>query len=222
MSFFSRATGPVATAICLFALLGMSSPSKAWDLTRMPVAAAATVIPAIDNLPDTVPVPTPSFKPVTDIAPDEVTVASAPASAPGLAFASLAAAVAAQDVPGAAVDSELECLAGAIYFESKGEPLSGQLAVAEVIINRTESGRFPKSICSVVKQPGQFSFVRGGRIPDAPAGAQYRTATAVAKVAMADMWDSPAADALYFHARRVSPGWNRERVATIGNHIFFR
>ena len=57
-------------------------------------------------------------------------------------------------------------MAGAIYFEAKGEPLSGQLAVAEVILNRAKSGRFPKAICSVVTQRGQFSFVRGGRIPD--------------------------------------------------------
>jgi N-acetylmuramoyl-L-alanine amidase len=221
MSFVSRATGPVATAVVFFALLGMSSPSKAWDIARMPVTAAATVIPLIDNLPDTVPVPSPTLKPATVTTPDEVSVAGSLRPAPGLAFASLAAAVAAQDMSGA-MDSELECLADAVYFESKGEPLSGQLAVAEVIINRTTSGRFPTTICSVVKQPGQFSFVRGGRIPDAPAGQQYRTATAIAKVALADVWDSPAPKALFFHARRVSPNWGKARVAMIGNHVFFR
>ena len=221
MSFVSRAAGPVATVSIVIALLGMSSPSKAWDLTRMPVAAAAAVIPAIENLPDTVPVPTATLKPATEAAPDEVALSTAPSSAPGLAYASLAAAVAAQDAPGA-MDSELQCLAGAVYFESKGEPLSGQLAVAEVIINRTTSGRFPTTICSVVKQPGQFSFVRGGRIPAVGANAQYRTAAAIAKVALADAWDSPASDALYFHARRVSPNWGKARVATIGNHVFFR
>ena len=187
----------------------------------MPVAAAVSVIPAIENLPDTVPVPTPTLKPATDTTPDEVALSTTPATAPGLAYASLAAAVAAQDMPGA-MDSELACLAGAVYFESKGEPLSGQLAVAEVIINRTTSGRFPTSICSVVKQPGQFSFVRGGRIPAVGANAQYRTATAIAKVALADAWDSPAPKALYFHARRVSPNWGKARVAMIGNHVFFR
>ncbi len=217
----SRATGPVATAICLFALLGVSSPSKAWDLTRTPIAAAVTAIPAMENLSDTVPVPTPTLKPATDSTPDEVALSTTSAPAPGLAFASLAAAVAAQNMPGT-MDSELECLAGAVYFESKGEPLSGQLAVAEVIINRTTSGRFPTSICSVVKQPGQFSFVRGGRIPAVGANAQYRTATAIAKVALADAWDSPAPKALYFHARRVSPNWGKARVAMIGNHVFFR
>jgi spore germination cell wall hydrolase CwlJ-like protein len=221
MSFLSRATGPVATAIVLFALLGMSSPSKAWDLTRTPIAAAVTAIPTIENLSDTVPVPTPAMKPATDTTPDEVALSATPVSAPGLAFASLAAAVAAQNMPGD-MDSELSCLAGAVYFESKGEPLSGQLAVANVIINRTTSGRFPTTICSVVRQPGQFSFVRGGRIPAVGPNAQYRTAAAIAKIAMADGWDNPAPKALYFHARRVSPNWGKARVALIGNHVFFR
>lgn len=221
MSFLSRAPGPVAIAISLFALLGMSSPGKAWDIARMPVAAAGAIAPALNNLPDTVPVPAPSMKPATDATPDEVALSTAPAPAAGLAFASLAAAVAAQDMPGAS-NSELECLADAVYFESKGEPLSGQLAVANVIINRTTSGRFPTTICSVVKQPGQFSFVRGGRIPAVGPNAQYRTATAIAKVALADAWNSPAPKALYFHARRVSPNWGKARVAIIGNHVFFR
>jgi N-acetylmuramoyl-L-alanine amidase len=136
-------------------------------------------------------------------------------------YASLEEAVAAQDAPDH-VSDDLRCLAGAVYFESKGEPLSGQLAVAEVILNRTKSGRFPKSVCSVVTQRGQFSFVRGGDVPNVPDSTSYHTAVAVAQVAMADAWDSPAGGALYFHARRVSPGWGRERVASIGNQVFFR
>ncbi|WP_341850080.1 cell wall hydrolase [Sphingomonas immobilis] len=117
---------------------------------------------------------------------------------------------------------ELTCLAGAIYFEAKGEPLSGQLAVGEVILNRTKSGRFPRSVCSVVTQPGQFAFVRGGQVPAIAPNSQYRTALAVARVALADAWDSPAPDALYFHARRVAPKWGRATVAAIGNHVFYR
>jgi spore germination cell wall hydrolase CwlJ-like protein len=135
-------------------------------------------------------------------------------------YDSLAEAVAAQDTD--ARDRDLTCMAGAIYFEAKGEPLSGQLAVGEVILNRTKSGRFPKSICSVVTQPGQFSFVRGGRVPVIANNAAYRTAVAVARVAMADAWDSPAPNAMYFHARRVSPGWRMTKIAAIGNHVFYR
>src|SRR5439155_21930499 len=72
---------------------------------------------------------------------------------------------------------ELECLATGIYFESKGEPLAGQLAVGKVIANRAESGgRFPSSYCGVLFQRGQFSFVHGGRLPTVPrANKQWQT-----------------------------------------------
>lgn len=120
-------------------------------------------------------------------------------------------------------NSEMECLAGAIYFESKGEPLAGQLAVAEVIINRTTSGRYPKSLCGVVKQPSQFSFVRGGRIPSIPKDSpHWRKAVAIAHIAMQDLADSPASEATAFHAAYVSPRWKMKRVARVGNHIFYR
>lgn len=120
-------------------------------------------------------------------------------------------------------DREEECLAGAVYFESKGEPLEGQLAVAEVIINRAKSGRFAPSICGVVFQRSQFSFVRGGGFPPiARSSRGWREAVAIAKIARQDMWDSSADDALYFHARRVSPGWKLKRIASIGNHVFYR
>jgi spore germination cell wall hydrolase CwlJ-like protein len=120
-------------------------------------------------------------------------------------------------------DSDMECLAGAIYFESKGEPLAGQLAVAEVIINRSQSGRYPRTLCGVVKQPSQFSFVRGGRIPAIPReSAHWRKAVAIAHIAMQDLADSPAAKALSFHATHVSPNWNMKRVARVGNHVFYR
>jgi spore germination cell wall hydrolase CwlJ-like protein len=136
-------------------------------------------------------------------------------------FASLSAAVAAQDAQADPSD-ELECLAIGIYYESKGEPLAGQLAVAQVLLNRTQSGRFPKSVCSVLTQRGQFSFIRGGKIPTPPNNAQWRQALAVAQVAQKDLWDGPADEALYFHARHSKASWARPRVASIGNHIFYR
>ena len=119
-------------------------------------------------------------------------------------------------------DAESECLARAVYFESKGEPLAGQLSVAEVIINRSRSGRFPSSICGVVRQPSQFSFVRRGYIPQPPINSQWRTAVAIARIALADLADGGAPRALFFHARRVSPGWRLTRIATVGNHVFYR
>lgn len=140
-------------------------------------------------------------------------------------FETLAAAIAAQDAgqDAAAADEATRCLASAIYFESKGEPVDGQLAVAEVIINRAKSGRFPADVCEVVRQRGQFSFVRGGVIPAVePARAAYRTALAVARVAMVKAWESSAPRALYFHARRIAASARMVLVAAIGNHLFYR
>jgi spore germination cell wall hydrolase CwlJ-like protein len=151
-------------------------------------------------------------------APDKTAI-DTPAS-PATVYASLAEAVAAQDTD--MVDPDLSCMAAAIYFEAKGEPLAGQLAVADVILNRTKSGRYPTSVCGVVTQPGQFAFVRGGRIPDIAANHMYRTAIAVARVAMTDAWESPAPKAMSFHAKRVAPSWRMTKVASIGNHVFYR
>ncbi len=121
-------------------------------------------------------------------------------------------------------DREHECLAGAVYFESKGEPLAGQLAVAEVVLNRARSGRFPPSVCGVVKQKGQFSFIRNGGFPPiARSSAAWKKAVAVARIARVDLADGAAPKALFFHARYVSPGWRGlTRVASVGNHIFYR
>jgi len=92
------------------------------------------------------------------------------------------------DVP---LDRELHCLAGAVYFEARGEPLAGQLAVAEVIVNRTEDGRFPRSYCGVVAQPGQFSFMRGANMPRVPtASPAWQRAVAVAQIAHKGLWES--------------------------------
>lgn len=119
---------------------------------------------------------------------------------------------------------ELECLAGAVYFEAKSESLQGQLAVGHVIANRANSGgRFPSSYCGVVFQRSQFSFVRGHSMPSIPrAGLQWKTAVAIARIVDHKMKPTPVGKALFFHARRVSPGWKLSRVATLGNHVFYR
>jgi len=133
----------------------------------------------------------------------------------------LAALVDATPAP-ATIDPELRCLAGAVYFESRGESLAGQLAVAHVVINRAKSGRFPKSLCGVVHQPSQFSFVRHGKMPAIRNAAQWNNAVAIAQIARDGSWKTQAPGALFFHARYVSPGWRKTRVASIDNHIFYR
>ena len=176
-------------------------------------AAPAPVVPVQ-------PQPIAPAEPVPEVSADPI--ADEPRAGDTIAYPTLAAAVAAQ--PAARTeDEQLRCLATSIYFEAKGEPLNGQLAVAEVILNRASKKRFGNSICDVITQRGQFSFVRGGVVPAVdPERPAYRTALAVARVAMADGWDSGAGEALYFHARRLSPGWKRVRVASIGNHVFYR
>jgi len=125
----------------------------------------------------------------------------------------------------AALGTELRCLAGAVYFEARGEPLVGQLAVAQVIINRSEDGRFPQSYCGVVAQPGQFSFMRGRQMPAVrTATAEWTRAVAIAQIAHQGLWASEAGEAMFFHAKYVRPGWShsKTRLAQIDTHIFYR
>jgi spore germination cell wall hydrolase CwlJ-like protein len=121
------------------------------------------------------------------------------------------------------LSKDMRCLAGAIYFEARGEPLAGQLAVGRVIVNRAESDRFPSSYCDVVLQPAQFSFVRGGQIPSINTGSPaWQRAKAIAKIAHEGLWESPAKGALFFHAAYVSPHWGLTRLAKVDHHIFYR
>ncbi len=163
--------------------------------------------------PAIVPQPAPAAAPVP--AEEEKAVAVAKT-------ASLAEKVAA--LRGASPGSrEIECLAVGIYFESKSEPLEGQLAVGHVIANRATSRRFPSSYCGVLFQRSQFSFVRGKSYPHiARGGRQWANAVAVAKIVDQDMHASPVGKALFFHAKRVSPKWRLTRVGSVGNHVFYR
>lgn len=153
---------------------------------------------------------------VTDFQIPETVEAEAPDAA---SLADLVADLSSAELP----DHEAECLAGAVYFESKGESLDGQLAVAQTILNRTRSGRFPTSVCGVVMQPSQFSFVRGGAFPPIKRTSRnWKNAVAIAHIARNDLWESSVDNALYFHARRVNPGWQLRKIAALGNHIFYR
>jgi N-acetylmuramoyl-L-alanine amidase len=118
---------------------------------------------------------------------------------------------------------ELECLAVGVYFEAKSEPLSGQLAVGQVIANRANSGRFPTTYCGVLFQRSQFSFVRGRSYPTvARSSRQWQTAVAIAKIVDQQLHASPVPKALFFHAKRVQPRWRLTKVGSVGNHVFYR
>jgi spore germination cell wall hydrolase CwlJ-like protein len=177
---------------------------------------------ASNNLPTlTTPTPLPVEEAIDPLAPvaEEAQPQVEETVTPGASLAETVAKLRSSD-PGS---RELECLAGAIYFESKSESLSGQLAVGHVIANRAASGRFPSSYCGVVYQRSQFSFVHGHSLPYIPRASQdWKDAVAIAKIVDHKLHPSPMGKALYFHARRVSPGWRMARVGTLGNHVFYR
>jgi spore germination cell wall hydrolase CwlJ-like protein len=121
------------------------------------------------------------------------------------------------------LSNEEHCLASAVYFEAKGESLAGQLAVARVILARANSGRFPSTLCGVIFQKGQFSFVRGASLPSIQTDSKHwRNAVAISNIALDNKWKSPVEGALFFHARHVSPGWRLTRIGSVDNHIFYR
>lgn len=121
-----------------------------------------------------------------------------------------------------ASEKELDCLAKNIYHEARGEPLAGQIAVAQVTLNRVRNQRFQNSICEVVYANKQFSWTndQAKKIKDSKA---WRSSVALAEVVLSRQYALPKFEALYFHTKQVNPKWNRKKqvVAKIGNHIFY-
>lgn len=190
-------------------------PAAAASLPQGPAASAATGQP--DNL---LPASYPELAAPRPTPRDETPPPAHEAQTD--ARLSLAGLVSEQQ-PETDLSRELECLAGAIYFEAKSETLEGQLAVGRVVINRANSGRFPSSYCGVVLQRSQFSFVRGGNLPAVNRQSHaWKQAVSVARIAHDGRWTSAAEGALFFHATRVSPNWRLTRVARIDNHVFYR
>lgn len=127
---------------------------------------------------------------------------------------------------------QLDCLARNIYHEAGYEPFEGKVAVAQVTINRVESGHFPSDICKVVYQKNvvyekvlcQFSWYCEGPSAKKPMnGPVYIESMEVAKKVLLEGFRLPSVkDALYFHGDYINPGWKREKVAKIGRHIFYK
>lgn len=134
----------------------------------------------------------------------------------------LEAQVAAEVAESAPLDAETECMAKAVQHEAANQTLKGQLAVAQLILNRAQSGRFPKTICGVVNQPGQFVHIT--RYQPSHEDPRWAVAVAVSRIAQLGLMDAVAPGALFFHAVYVHPNWGRKRVriARIGAHIFYR
>lgn len=130
--------------------------------------------------------------------------------------------------PAPSGDADWQCLTTALYFEARGESVKGQFAVAEVILNRVDSGAYPQSVCGVVRQSGgggcQFSFIcdgAGDRMRDPEARDR---AGRIARLMLDGAPRGLTDGATHFHTRAVSPSWSRKfpRTASIGAHLFYR
>ncbi len=126
---------------------------------------------------------------------------------------------------------ELRCMATAIYFEARDEPVRGQVAVGQVIMNRIRSPFYPKTICGVVYQGErnrhgcQFSFTCTGKHRSIKEKPEWRTSVKLAKQVIAgQVWINEVGYATHYHATYVHPNWRHEliRVARIGGHIFYK
>jgi spore germination cell wall hydrolase CwlJ-like protein len=122
---------------------------------------------------------------------------------------------------------DLECLTEAIYFESRGQPLAGQAAVAQVILNRSRHPAYPKSVCGVIYQGRergscQFSFACHRRTALRSSN-DWTVAREIATAALDGSARDVVGMATSFHATRVRPGWSGlTRVATVGSHVFYK
>jgi N-acetylmuramoyl-L-alanine amidase len=120
--------------------------------------------------------------------------------------------------------SDIECLAMNIYHEARGEPIVGQIAVAQVTMNRVEHEYFPDDVCSVVWQDDQFSWTNNGKPKPIHNRDSYRVALSIAQTVYHKEEDDPTEGALFYHADYISaPLWTRnmEISTIIGTHIFY-
>ena len=118
--------------------------------------------------------------------------------------------------------ADVECLAKNIYHESRNQPLEGQIAVAQVTLNRVASKQFQSTVCAVVYAPSQFSWTldKRKRVRDQKA---WQASISIARAVLTQSVKIPKFPALYFHTTQVNPKWNRSKkvLAKIGDHVFY-
>ena len=129
-------------------------------------------------------------------------------------------------------ERQLTCLATNIYYEAGNQPFEGKVAVAQVTMNRTESGLYPADICRTIYQKNivyekvlcQFSWVCDRAVVARPVNrANFKESEEVAKKVLLEGFRLPSLkDAMYFHGDYINPGWKREKITKIGNHIFYK
>ncbi|MSU91152.1 hypothetical protein GE300_16305 [Rhodobacteraceae bacterium 2CG4] len=121
-------------------------------------------------------------------------------------------------------DADFTCLREAVYYEAAANSLSGQRAVANVILNRAEDPRFPNSVCGVVADGCQFSYRCDGKPEVFGDQVKLANATRATEVALANPQEDVTDGALFFHAKWMKPGWfaTLRRTVALGGNIFYR
>lgn len=155
-------------------------------------------------------------------------VAAEPAKPPAAEDASSLATV---TVPKAQeLDAETRCLALAVYWEGRAEKRQGQVAIAHTVLNRVGHDEFPDTVCGVVAQKSdsgkscQFSWWCDGKRDTPASDEQWEASVDVAREAKAGRTKDPTKGALFFHSAKINPKWGgkRQRIARIGDHVFYR
>ncbi|MEA3013555.1 MAG: N-acetylmuramoyl-L-alanine amidase [Sphingomonadales bacterium] len=208
MSVFGK---PLAVALGAVALSGTAMVPFAYALAESTGQAQITPLTAQAPAPAPAPAPIPAVlaQPEAAIAPAADEDAAAPAEA--------APAPPASQI----VDAELACLAKVVVHEAGNQSREGQMAVAQVVMNRVNDsrGRFGRTICGVIMQRGQFFNVHAY---NPPRNARWRTAVEIARQARDGDHPPVIGNALFFHAAYAAPFRGRTRVGRIGNHVFYR
>ena len=132
-------------------------------------------------------------------------------------------------LPKAQGGEEWRCLSEALYFEARGESVKGQFAVAEVIMNRVDSPRFPDTVCGVIHQGTgrkyqcQFTYTCDGHAEKISEPRAFDRVAKVAKLILSGAPRTLTGGATYYHTKSVRPSWSRKfaRTATIGVHHFY-
>lgn len=130
------------------------------------------------------------------------------------------------------IEKQLQCMTRNIYWEAASEPFEGKVAVAQVTLNRMNSGKFPDSVCGVVYQKTafyqkvvcQFSwFCETTHLTKPVYPKLYKESEEVAKMVMLEGFRLPnLKEAIYYHADYVNPHWNKEKITQVGRHIFYK
>lgn len=133
-------------------------------------------------------------------------------------------------LPRANGGKQWQCLSEALYFEARGESIKGQVAVAEVILNRVDSPAYPDSVCGVINQGTgrkfacQFTYTCDGRAEIINEQSAYERVAKIARLVMDGLPRNLTKGATHYHTTSVRPSWARKfpKTAKIGSHVFYR